>query len=395
MMINIKFTNDDLLGKYVCKIKKILSWKNDGDKIMKRIVMFATIMFFLFSLSSCGDNENDSSNETKEAVDKMIDGGQETVDKILDNQQDVANDIKGGVEKIFNHDIIAISTSASHSVQLLANGKVEAFGNNEFGECDTEDWTDIVAIEAGALGTYGVRKDGTVVYTGDDEYNLDCSEWTDIVKVKEDKGNSCLIGLKSDGTVTYAQDGVSFYDETMEKLDSWTDIKDVAVSSDLVIGVKKDGTIVSAFDEYLNQNGIFDEFNNWNDIKSVSVSPGEFQILGLKTNGTVVAVGENNFGECNVEDWTDIIAVETGAGYSVGLRSNGTLVTAGEGYLGSLDVGEWKDIVAISSIGHVTLGLQSNGNVLATGDNELGACDIDDDYEMMYDEDEMSYGEDE
>ena len=29
--------------------------------------------------------------------------------------------------------------------------------------------------------------------------------------------------------------------------------------------------------------------------------------MGLKSNGTVVAVGWNDFGQCNISDWRDII----------------------------------------------------------------------------------------
>ena len=34
--------------------------------------------------------------------------------------------------------------------------------------------------------------------------------------------------------------------------------------------------------------------------------------MGLRSDGTVVATGLNNFGECDVDSWTDIVAVAAG-----------------------------------------------------------------------------------
>ena len=49
----------------------------------------------------------------------------------------------------------------------------------------------------------------------------------------------------------------------------------------------------------------------------------------LKSDGTVVAAGEHDYGECDVSDWTDIIAVWAGCGRTVGLRADGTVIVTG------------------------------------------------------------------
>ena len=51
--------------------------------------------------------------------------------------------------------------------------------------------------------------------------------------------------------------------------------------------------------------------------------------VGLKSNGTVVAVGDNYHGRCNVSEWRDIVAVSAGYSYTVGLKSDGTVVAVG------------------------------------------------------------------
>ena len=77
----------------------------------------------------------------------------------------------------------------------------------------------------------------------------------------------------------------------------------------------------------------------------MAISAGDKHTVGLKSDGTVVAVGDNYHGRCDVSGWMDIVAVSAGQWHSVGLRSDGAVVTAG----GWHDVSDWTDIVAISA----------------------------------------------
>ena len=73
----------------------------------------------------------------------------------------------------------------------------------------------------------------------------------------------------------------------------------------------------------------------------MAVSAGNWYTVGLKSDGTVVAVGSNQDGECDVEDWTDIVAVSAGFWHTVGLKSDGTVVAVGRNY----GVSTWSDIL--------------------------------------------------
>jgi len=59
------------------------------------------------------------------------------------------------------------------------------------------------------------------------------------------------------------------------------------------------------------------------------VAAGGHYTVGLKADGTVVAVGWNYHGQCNVSSWTNVIQVAAGAWQTVGLKSDGTVVAAG------------------------------------------------------------------
>jgi alpha-tubulin suppressor-like RCC1 family protein len=66
--------------------------------------------------------------------------------------------------------------------------------------------------------------------------------------------------------------------------------------------------------------------------------------VGLKTDGTVVAAGYNNQGQCNVSGWRDIVAVATNYFCTIGLKADGTVVAAGDNEDGECNVSDWCDI---------------------------------------------------
>ena len=87
--------------------------------------------------------------------------------------------------------------------------------------------------------------------------------------------------------------------------------------------------------------------NDWTDI--VAISAVGYYTVGLKADGTVVAVGDNTDGQCEVSDWRDIVAISAGYGHTVGLKSDGTVVAVGSNEYGQCNVTDWRDIVAVSA----------------------------------------------
>ena len=88
--------------------------------------------------------------------------------------------------------------------------------------------------------------------------------------------------------------------------------------------------------------------NGWTDI--VAVAAGDDHTVGLKRDGSVVAVGSNAdivggyVGQCNVSDWTDIVSVAAGFYYTIGLKRDGSVVAVGWNTDGQSDVSGWSDI---------------------------------------------------
>ena len=152
--------------------------------------------------------------------------------------------------------------------------------------------------------------------------------------------------------------------------------KMITTGSHHTVGVKADGTVVAVGD---NQDGQCN-VSGWRDI--VAISAVSSHTIGLKADGTVVAVGENKDGQCNVNGWRDIVAISAGNCHTVGLKADGTVVAVGFYYDGRCNVSGWRDIVAISAGIRHTVGLKVDGTVVAVGSNadlfgdHAGQCNV-------------------
>ncbi len=264
-------------------------------------------------------------------------------------------------------DIAAIACGYEYTVGLKSDGTVVATGDNDYGQCDVSGWTDIVAIDCGSFHTVGLKADGTVVATGNNKYGqYDYVEyWTDIVAIA--CGGWHTVGLRADGTVVVTGEN----DDGQCDMTEWSGvIVSIACGSVHTAGLKSDGTVVATGDNKYGQCDV----SGWTEI--VAIACGDYGTFGLKSNGTVVATGDNDYGQCDVSGWTEIVAIACGDYGTFGLKSNGTVVATGDNDYGQCDVSGWTEIVAIACGDYGTFGLKSNGTVVATGDNDYGQCDV-------------------
>ena len=138
------------------------------------------------------------------------------------------------------------------------------------------------------------------------------------------------------------------------------------------VGLKEDGTVLAVGN---NDNGQCN-VEHWKDIKSISA--GNCHTVGLKNDGKIVACGNNYYGQCNVIKWENIVAISAGKDHTVGLKEDGTVLAVGNNVFGQCDVSKWRDIVAISAGGNHTVGLKKDGTVVATGYNKNRQCNVGD-----------------
>ena len=184
-------------------------------------------------------------------------------------------------------------------------------------------------------------------------------------------GLNYTVGIKNDGSVistTYTGENNYGQSDTSNLMN----IVYVVSSEWHTVGLKEDGTVVAVGSNFEGQCNV----SEWKDI--VAIAAGNGHTVGLKSDGSVIAVGRNENKECEVSDWSGIVAVAAGGHHTVGLKADGTVVAVGENDDGQCYVSRWSDIVAIEAGWRHTIGLKADGTVIASGRNKSGQCNISD-----------------
>lgn len=148
----------------------------------------------------------------------------------------------------------------------------------------------------------------------------------------------------------------------------------ICCTDKLVAAVKTDGTLLIKLKDHLDRfekemyAKVCAELRKWEDIVSLSAS---FQnIIGLKSDGTVVAVSvyDSDNDVIGISKWTDIIAIDASYRRVLGLKKDGTVIAVGKDYrpdplthITKCDLSNWQNIAAISHIGDTDIGIRTDG----------------------------------
>lgn len=292
---------------------------------------------------------------------------------------DLAQDCK---EKLKRQELATtISAGIRYSVGIKNDKTVVATSYNNEGQSNVSEWNDIVSISAKGIVTIGLKSDGTVV-ASHQLTNIDVSEWTDIIAVSA--GERYVVGLKDDGTLV--SEGHDKGDG-QRNVDEWVDIIAIATGWRHTVGLDENGEIwITGYGSSSQRQQIEEDKNMWTDIIAIVAGGGSSDdfgsghTVGLRADGTVVAVGDNTYGQCNVtgEKWKNIVAIAAGDWHTVGLRADGTVVSTKPNstsfYLGACDVDDWENIVAISAGCGTTIGLKADGTTVAVGYDDYKQC---------------------
>ncbi len=141
----------------------------------------------------------------------------------------------------------------------------------------------------------------------------------------------------------------------------------------------------------MNKDWLLEEIDahreQWTDLIDIATggSTGEGNrggghVAALKRDGTVVAVGDNSDGQCNVGEWEKVVAISAGDYHTVGLTADGRVLTTqspGSFPNSHKEISSWEDITAVSAGYGYTLGLKRDGTVVAAGNDQQGQCDVD------------------
>jgi len=109
-----------------------------------------------------------------------------------------------------------------------------------------------------------------------------------------------------------------------------------------------------------------------------AISAGQVHNLGLQADGSVVAWGGNDWGQCDVPSPNaGFVSIAAGAYHNLGIRDNGVIVVWGtiDASMGNVPMPN-SGYVAVSAGGAHNLALRENGSIEAFGDRSKGQCNV-------------------
>ena len=223
---------------------------------------------------------------------------------------------------------------------------------------------------------FGLSKDNKVFTYVDDKISF-VNGWDNIKKLYAyyDIPYTTLAAITQEGKVKFLTDEI-------EKELNWENIIEISVGNNFVIGLRKDGKIEVFGD---NRYGQLD-LSRYDDV--IDIATGKEHSVILRKSGNVIAVGntELEYGvsfnsngtqktpldhishNCDVSNWTDIVQVACGYKHTVGLKADGTVVAVGSNYKKQCNVTNWTDIESIYATDWLTVGLKKDGRIVYTGE---------------------------
>ena len=292
-----------------------------GASWLRRLAAFALAVCLLPNLAL-------AASAKKKAKPVMVDGGRKHSVILYSDGRVVTlgDDSKGQRSTSGWEDILHISTYYDHTLGLKEDGTVVAAGENRDGQCEVDDWEGMVDVAAGSRHSVGLRRNGTVVAIGANESGqCDVEDWQNIVAVYAN--STSTFALDNEGRVLTAG---SFQNSYLER---WSDIIRLSVSDNHVVGVHSDGTVSGVG---ANGKGQLDRLDKWDD--TLQIGAGTGFTVGLRETGSLWVHGCDEHNEYAAMDFTDCVAIGTGLEHILAITQDGTLLARGTNDCGQCDV---------------------------------------------------------
>jgi IPT/TIG domain/Regulator of chromosome condensation (RCC1) repeat len=222
--------------------------------------------------------------------------------------------------------VVAVAAGGYHSLALKSNGTVVAWGCGfDWGQCDVpSDLSGVTAIAAGSAHSLALKSDGTVVAWGcqgtSDDGQCDVpSDLSGATAIAAGGGHS--LAVKSDGTVVAWGCGGGYSWGQCSVPNGLSGVVAVAASSISSLALKSDGTVVG----WGCGAGDAGQCAPPAGLTGVTaIAAGDSHSLARKSDGTVVAwgCGNTDYGQCSVPSGlSGAIAIAAAFGHSLAVRA--------------------------------------------------------------------------
>lgn len=264
--------------------------------------------------------------------------------------------------------------------------------------CVSEEFTNVVSVEAGDQYVTGIRADGTVAIIGWDMSHLPCIDKVRAWKnVKQTISEICTVfGLDKKGNVLHVGRYGDCEGEKAAKLTGSDAIlldadgcftaytrnrfAEYGLADGLLNGryqeafftqnhlylLKTDGKVYSGNMYYGGGTDGFTELFG-DGLRTTDIDIYWYHILALKEDGTVCAQGKNMPAVNEVNEWENVVKVAAGEEFSLGLKADGTVYYAGSDAAFAKRVAGWSGVTDIDAGYSFCIALFDDGHVEMAG----------------------------
>lgn len=257
------------------------------------------------------------------------------------------------------------AASVDHSAWIM-NGKLYIAGEPYDGQDTIKTWDHLVQVAISDDHIIALDHNG-VAHAAGSNASLQC-EINGLENVRYiEAGMNCSVGVMDDGTIQI----FGIMDESWrEELLREKSVQTVSMGDNHIAVMHDNGTVTA----YGNNESGECNVEEWKNIRQIAV--GYAFTVGLTEKGRVLFTGDDSYNPNISAAWENISRIEAGSSHTVGIDKNGNVFSAGLNTQGQCNVSTWKKITSIAAGYDHTIGLNENGEAFAVGFNGNGQCDV-------------------
>ncbi|WP_367874357.1 hypothetical protein [Luteolibacter sp. Populi] len=243
------------------------------------------------------------------------------------------------VPSFFDKEVSALAADFNHTIALMDDGSVHAWGFNNYGQTDvpTDARTGVKAVSTGNIHCVALRTDGRVVaWGGNSGGQRDVPEAALSGVTAISAAGVQTVALKDDGSViNWGNDHIM--GGLTVPAEAQSGVTAIAAGYEFVVALKEGGTTVVWGSNVQGPMVIPTEAQS----EVVAIAAGAEHALALTSGGKVVAWGWNFFGQTSVpqEALSGVVAIAAGQAHSVALKADGTVWIWGSNHDAQLQSG--------------------------------------------------------
>ena len=184
--------------------------------------------------------------------------------------------------------IRSVSVGGSHLAILLGNGRTVTIGENSRGQCNTTNWPSMTDVVCGHDFTAGITLSGQLFIVGGSRaFRYTARAWQNVAGIFTDETGTNLYAITDEGRLLSTA-------HLPHKAKKWRNLVYVSSNGQVIWAVTSNGALLSTKQDSQQLS---------HRKQYVACAVGAHHALALTKDGQVLSVGNNDFGQCNTQDW--------------------------------------------------------------------------------------------